>query len=164
MSQALGAILRRLGAQRIGADCNDNLVIGGTRLYYGSDGFSKYSGYFDFTVGGGGGMGADLAYSPGSGTIDPSITGFEAGLGGSGTGRLKVTLSGNTSFEGLPAGVDGQQLYIIVVSGNYTLTLLALNGSTAQAEMMASGALALNLYDCAQLFYDGTLSQWVMVP
>lgn len=117
-------------------------------------------------TGGGGAMGTSLAYSPSAGSDDPGtgITGFVASLGSTGTGRLKVTLAGDTTFAGLPAGVDGQKLYITVVAGNYVLTLTAA-GSTAGAEMYGpAGGLNLALNSTAQLFYDGGLGQWVIVP
>lgn len=109
--------------------------------------------------GGGGGIGASLAYAPTSGSIDPGsgISGFSGT-----TGRLKVTLSGNTTFAGLPGGSDGQQLLIIVVSGNFSLTLTAL-GSTAGKQILASVNLTLALNDAVQLVYDIGLSQWVLL-
>jgi len=111
----------------------------------------------------GGGIGASLAFSPGTGVIDPTIAGFVASAGSTGTVRLKVTLAGNTTFEGLPAGADGQQLYIIVVSGNFLLTLSHLNGATAQKQIVSSRDLSYALDDTAQLFYDSGLGAWVLV-
>lgn len=108
-------------------------------------------------------VGASLAFAPPSGTIDPSIVGFVAGLGSSGTGRLKITLSGNTSIEGLPAGVDGQTLLIMIVTGAFTFTLLHLNGSTAQKQILASGDETYGLGDVSLLIYDGGLGQWALV-
>ena len=113
--------------------------------------------------GSGGGIGGSINYAPAAGVIDPTIAGFVAAAGASGTGRIKVTLSGNTSFEGLPKGADGQQLFIMVVSGNFTLTLLEGDGATAQAEILASTNFSYGLGDTAQLFYDTGLSQWVLV-
>lgn len=110
------------------------------------------------------GIGNALAFSPASGTIDPTITGFVAGVGSAGTGRLKITLSADTSFEGLPAGADGQQLFLLIVAGAFTLTLLHLNGATAQAQIFASVDFSCTLNDCLQLFYDIGLSKWVLVP
>lgn len=114
--------------------------------------------------GGGGGIGADLSYSPSSGAVDPGagISGFVAAAGTSGTGRLKVTLSGATTFAGLPAGADGQQLFIMVVAGAYSLTLTAF-GTTAGAEIFASNSFTFQEFDCAHLLYDSALSQWVLV-
>lgn len=111
----------------------------------------------------GGGLGNALAFAPSSGVIDPTIAGFVAALGAGSTGRLDVTLSGDTSFEGLPAGADGQQLFITVVSGNFTLTLLHLNGSTAQKQILASTDFSYTLGDTAQLFYSKALGQWILV-
>jgi hypothetical protein len=109
--------------------------------------------------GGSGGIGASLNFTSPSGTIDPSIAGFTSGIG-----RLKVTLAANTAWEGLPAGADAQQLFITIVAGNFTLTLLHLNGGTAQKEILASNDFIYALDDTAQLFYDTGLSQWVLVP
>jgi hypothetical protein len=119
---------------------------------------------------GGGGLGTKVSYSPSSGTIDPSITGFTAGLGSAGTGRLNVTLSGNTTFEGLPAGADGQQLAILIVSGNYTLTLSSFNASTAQKKIVASGNPTGVLYDALSFYYDASTTinsatgTWIFNP
>jgi len=118
---------------------------------------------FQPATGGGGGIGARLTFTSPSGAIDPNIVGFTAGIGSAGTGRLYVTLSADTSWEGLPAGADGQQLFITVIAGAFTLTLLHLNGSTAQQEILASTDFSYALNDTAQLFYDGTLTQWVLV-
>lgn len=111
----------------------------------------------------GAGLGKLISYAPGAGVIDPSIAGFVAALGPGGTGRINITLGANTSFEGLPAGVDGQQLFLSVVSGNFVLTLLHLDGATAQKQILASNDFAYGLGDTAQLFYDGGLAQWVLV-
>lgn len=111
----------------------------------------------------GGGLGITIPFSPAGGVIDPSISGFVAALGPTGTGRIDLTLSANTSFEGLPAGADGQQLFITIVSGNFSLTLLHLNGSTTQKQIRASNDMLYFLNDTAQLFYDAGLSQWVLV-
>jgi hypothetical protein len=112
---------------------------------------------------GGGGIGNALNFASPSGTIDPSITGFVAGLGTSGTGRIKVTLSADTAWEGLPAGVDRQQLFVEIVAGNFVLTMLALNGATAQKKISASGDFRYGLLDTGQLYYDSGLTQWVLV-
>ena len=114
----------------------------------------------------GGGLGGAVAYAPSAGAQDPGggITGFVAALGSGGTGRLHVTLAGDTTFAGLPAGVDGQQLFITVVAGNYTLTLTSA-GSTTGAQMSGfGGGLNIGLLATAQLFYDGGLGTWQIVP
>lgn len=112
----------------------------------------------------GGGLGSLINFTSPTGTIDPSITGFVAGTGASSTGRINLTITANTSWEGLPAGADGQQLFITVVTGAFTLTLLHLNGSTAQAKIRASNDFAYALNDTAQLFYDSGLGQWILIP
>ena len=107
------------------------------------------------------GYGPALAYAPFSGAVDPGagITGF-SGL----TGRLNVTLSGNTTFAGLPPGIyDGMPLVVVVVGGNYTLTLSAFSGSTVGAEFFASNSLIIVAYDAVSLYYDGGLGQWVIL-
>jgi hypothetical protein len=113
-----------------------------------------------------GGIGAALAYSPSSGSIDPGtgIAGFLAAAGPSGTGRLLITLSAATIFAGLPVAADSQELYLTVVAGNYTLTLTAF-GTTSGSQIMAPGTgLALQLYATAHLLYTaGSLNNWVLV-
>lgn len=107
------------------------------------------------------GLGPSVAYSPSSGTVDPGtgITNFCAL-----TGRLNVTLSGNTVFLGLPAGAfDGQQVVIAVVGGNYTLTLDVFNAGTAGAQFFASAPITIIAYDAIPVYYDGGLGQWVIM-
>lgn len=125
--------------------------------------FLQPAGSSSSSSSGSGGLGALITFNPPSGVIDPSITGFVAGLAPSGTGRINITLSADTSFEGLPAGVDAQQLFLTIVSGNFVLTLLHLNGSTAQKQILSSKDFAYALGDTAQLFYDGGIAQWVLV-
>jgi hypothetical protein len=164
----LTQILRSVFGMELGLDVSDNLVLGGHKIYYnhrtGTDGVVDLGA---IPVGAAG-LGAAVAFAPASGTIDPSIAGFTAGLGSVGTGRINVTLAGNTSFEGLPAGVDGQQLQILVVSGNFTLTLLVDNESTAQKEILGSNNLAAALGDALTLYYDASLDggagMWVLTP
>lgn len=103
-------------------------------------------------------VGSSINFSPPAGVIDPAIVGFTTS-----TGRIKVTLAGNTTFEGFPTGTDGQPLFIMVVAGNFTLTLSHLNGATAQKQIRASVDFSYALNDTAQLFYDGGLSQWILV-
>lgn len=99
------------------------------------------------------------SYSPNTGSIDPGngIPGFNIG-----TGRLKVTLAGNTTFAGLPAGADGQFLILVVVAGNFTLTLTAA-GNTAGAAILASNSVNLILSDALPLMFDGPLNQWIAI-
>lgn len=106
---------------------------------------------------GGSGIGAALAFASPPGVIDPAIVGFTSGIG-----RLKTTLSANTSWEGLPAGADAQQLLVIIVAGNFTLTLLHLNGGTAQKQILASGDFNITLGDSIGLVYDVGLGQWIL--
>jgi hypothetical protein len=106
-------------------------------------------------------LGPSLAYAPSSGTVDPGtgIAGF-----GVNTGRLNVTLSGNTTFEGLPPGFyDGMTLAIAVVGGNYTLTFSPFDASTAGAQFFASAPLTILSYDATSLYYDAGLGQWVIL-
>jgi hypothetical protein len=112
----------------------------------------------------GGGVGPEIAYTSPSGTIDPAITGFTAGVGIAGTGRVRVTLAANTTWQGLPAGADGQTLVLMVVAGNFTLTLAALDASTLLQEIMASGStVPLALYDAVELVYSASLGNWVLI-
>jgi len=77
-------------------------------------------------------------------------------------GRIKLTLTANTTWLGLPAGNDAQQLFITVVSGNFLFTLDAF-GATAQSQIASSANALYALNDTAQLFYDGGLTKWVLV-
>ena len=107
------------------------------------------------------GVGPSLAYAPFSGTVDPGtgITGF-SGL----TGRLNVTLAGNTTFVGFPAGAyDGMPLTVLIVGGNYTLTFSPRNASTAGAQFLASDFYEILQYDALSMYYDGGLGQWVII-
>ncbi len=107
---------------------------------------------------GGGGIGASINYASPSGTIDPAIAGFRPGVG-----RIKVTLSGNTAWEGLPGASDAQQLLVTIVAGNFTLTMLHTNGATAQKQILASGDFLFHLGDTFQLVYDAGLGQWLLL-
>jgi hypothetical protein len=110
-----------------------------------------------------GGVGAEIAYTSPTGTIDPAITGFVAGLQSAGTGRIRLTITANTSWQGLPAGVDGQTLTLEIVAGNFTFELLANDASTALKEILCSGSpRAYQLYDAPQLQYSGNLTKWVL--
>ena len=80
-----------------------------------------------------------------------------------GTGRIRITITANTSWQGLPAGVDGQTLVLIVVSGAFTFELLALDSSTALHQIMASANSSYEEYDAAQLVYSSSLSNWVLI-
>lgn len=105
------------------------------------------------------GLSASLAYSPASGSIDPGagISGFASSVG-----RLNITLSGDTTFAGLPSGaVDGQQLVLAVVAGNYVLTLDAF-GATVGAPFMASSSIELVAYDAILAYWDKGLEMWVL--
>lgn len=106
----------------------------------------------------GGGIGASIAYASPSGTIDPVIAGFTTAIG-----RIKVTLSADTAWEGLPTGADAQQLLVTIVAGNFTLTVLHLNGSTAQKKILASGDFLFQLNDTFQLVYDAGLGEWLLL-
>jgi hypothetical protein len=136
----------------------------GSFAYTGDEGpvYSTGSAWTVYSSGGGGGVGASINYAAPTGTIDPAITGFQAGLGSSGTRIIKATLTGNTSLEGLPAGVPGQSLSIVVVSGAFTLTLLHQSGATTQQPIYASGDIPLALGDCTNLVADSTLG-WILI-
>jgi len=158
----LTQILRSVVGMELGLDLLDNLVLGGHKIFYnhrtGTDGVVDLAGIS------GVGAGAEISFtSPSGATVDPNIASFVSGFGGNGTGRINVTITANTSWEGLPAGTDGQTILIVVVAGNFTLTLLARNGSTLQSQILASNNLALALYDSAQLIYSSSLGKWVLI-
>lgn len=108
---------------------------------------------------GGGGIGSVITYSPPSGVIDPAPPGFSASVG-----RIQITLAGNTSFKGFPTMADGQQVFLEVVSGNFTLTLLHLDGATALKQIRASADFSYALGDTAQMYGDLGANVWVLVP
>lgn len=114
---------------------------------------------------GNGTIGPAVAYSPASGAVDPGagITGFTvATASAQGTGRLNITLAGNTTFAGLPAGRDGQLLTLVIVSGAFTLSLTE-GGSTAGAPFFGLGLFELPGVGATQLlYYDSTLG-WVLM-
>jgi hypothetical protein len=114
--------------------------------------------------GGGGGLGPSIAYAPAAGTIDAAPAGFTAGLGSAGTGRINVTLAGNTTIKSLPAGVDGQQVIWLIKAGAHTLTLEEDSGSEANPNFFGSENLQGALGDALNTYYDGGLAEWVLVP
>jgi len=115
--------------------------------------------------GGGGTVGPAINYAPAGGIIDPNIAGFTASTSTSaGTGRIRITLAANTSFEGLPFGGDGQLLVLVVVSGGFLLQLLPLNGATAQAQILAANPYVIPLNGAFMLVYDKGLTQWILLP
>jgi hypothetical protein len=104
------------------------------------------------------GRGPQLAYFA-AGTVDPGagISGFSTY-----TGRLNVTLGGNTTFVGLPTGqYGGQELVVSIVAGSYTLTLSPFNAATAGSQIFASSAVTLSEFDAVELYYDKGLNNWV---
>lgn len=119
------------------------------------------------SAGGGGVVGAALNYSPAAGAVDPGtgIAGFVAAAQG-GTSRIFVTLAGNTVFAGLPTGADGQQLFVTVRAGNFTLTQ-TYNGTTAGSKVFgnaAAGSFIVGLGDTMQFFYTaGSINEWIFV-
>lgn len=113
--------------------------------------------------GSGGGLGKVITFtSPSGASVDPNIVGFVAGVGSAGTGRIRVTLSGDTTWVGFPAGADGQQTMIEVVSGNFTLTLAAF-GVTTQKQFQGSRSISYVLDDTASIYYDSGAAVWPIV-
>lgn len=113
----------------------------------------------------GGGIGSSINYAPAAGADDPGtgVTGFVATAGSGGTGRVKITLAGNTTFASWPAGADGQQLFLTIVAGNFFLTLTHLASAPAGKKFLASQDLSYALNDTAQLLYDSGLAQWLVI-
>lgn len=94
-------------------------------------------------------LGSRLAYaSPAGGAVAAAPVGFTAAVG-----RLLVTLSADTTWISLTAGVDGQFLEIKIVAGNFTLTL-------PQTVFNGIGDLALGLNNGVLLYYDTTQGEW----
>jgi hypothetical protein len=121
------------------------------------------------SAGGGSGngcLGPAVVYASASGTSDPGagIAGFTAATASAqGTGRLNVTLSGNSVWDGLPAGFDGQQLTVLIVAGNFTLQF-PVNQATAGSPFLANGTYQIGLDGTLQLYMDTTLNAWVVMP
>lgn len=94
-------------------------------------------------------LGSRLAFaSPAGAAVAAAPAGFS-----SATGRLLVTLSANTTWISLTAGVDGQLLDVIVAAGAFTLILPA-------ADFLGFGDLNLGLGNRALLYYDSTDVAW----
>jgi hypothetical protein len=114
------------------------------------------------TSGGGGGsgaLGAAITYTATGGNVNPNLVGFVAGT----TGRVNITLSADAGFLSLPAGTDGQLLALPIVAGNFAFSLVALSGAATQKEILASNTFQYALNDCPLLYYDATLTQWVLI-
>lgn len=109
---------------------------------------------------GGAGVGGIITYTAPTGTVDPILTGFQSGLATAGTRLVKITLSGNTNFIGLPAGTVGQMLYLAVIAGAFNLSLVPF-GATSQAVIFASGTVPITAGDCIGLQYDSVLG-WML--
>jgi hypothetical protein len=111
-----------------------------------------------FATGGGGGggqpvLGAASPYASPSGVVPTAAPpGFT-----STTGRVNVTLSGNTTWDAMTAGSDGQLIAVSIVSGNFTLTLPAGAGFRAPA-----GGTILSLQTTKLMYYDTTAGLWVI--
>lgn len=93
-------------------------------------------------------LGARLAFASPNGAIAAAPAGFNSTIG-----RLLVTLSGNTTWNSLTAGSDGQFLEVKVVAGNFTLTL-------PQATFNGIGDINLGLNNGILLYYDSTVGGW----
>lgn len=107
-----------------------------------------------------GAFGNPLAYAPSAGSVDPGagIPGFSRGVG-----RLNITLAGDTTFLGLPFGTDGQSLILLIVGGNFVLSLSPQNPNTAGAEIFASQQYSALYRDALELYFDGGLQSWVVL-
>jgi hypothetical protein len=113
--------------------------------------------------GSGGGIGSSINYAPASGADDPGtgVTGFVATAGSAGTGRVKITLTGNTTFASWPAGADGQQLFLTIAAGNFTLGLLT-GGGAGAAFLAPASPFDFQLGDTIPLIYDAGLAKWLL--
>jgi hypothetical protein len=115
--------------------------------------------------GGGGGIGTELVYAPADGDQDPGegIAGF-----GSGVGILLLTLSGPTTFAGLPAGTGRQQLLLCILpasTAGSTLTLPS-GASTEGAPFLNSAGSAgfeFQIGDTLQCVYSPTEESWLLL-
>lgn len=124
-----------------------------------------YMGYifpFNPNIGSGGGgsggqpvLGPAVNYNSPSGVIALAAPpGFAAT-----TGRINVTLSGNTTWQALTAGADGQVIALSVVAGNFILTLQDGAGFRAPA-----GGILLSLKTSVFLYYNTAGAIWATLP
>jgi len=98
-------------------------------------------------------LGTRLAYaSPAGAGVAAAPAGFSASPAAP-TGRLLVTLAADTTWVSLTAGYDGQLLELIVVAGNFTLTL-------PQANFGGVGDHPISLNNAILLYYDTTSAAW----
>lgn len=112
-------------------------------------------GFFGFILQPGSGsssvakLGPSLAYaSPAGAAVAANPLGFTTS-----TGRLLVTLSGNTTWISFPVGSDGQLLEIKIVAGAFILTLPA-------TVFSGFGDLDLTLNNGVLTYYDTGLVIW----
>ena len=98
-------------------------------------------------------LGARLPFtSPAGAAVAAAPAGFSSSQA-SPTGRLLVTLTADTTWVSLTAGYDGQMLELVVVAGNFTLTL-------PQADFGGVGDHVLGLNNAILLYYDTTDGAW----
>jgi hypothetical protein len=72
------------------------------------------------------------------------------------------TTAGNATFTGLVAAADGQLMWILN-SGPNSLTLSNENGaSDAANQFTGSGDLTISAGDSMMIYYDASLTKWVM--
>jgi len=116
--------------------------------------------------GGGGGIGTELAYAPADGSIDPGtgIAGFGAGVG-----ILLITLSGATTFAGLPAGTGRQQLLLCILptsTAGSTLTIPSGAATAGDPFLTSQGSdpgIQLQIGDTIQCVYSPTEASWLVI-
>lgn len=98
-------------------------------------------------------LGVRLAYASPSGSIIAAPPGFIASTGITGTGRLLVTLSADTTWNGLTNGADGQLLEVKIVAGNFFLTL-------PQAAFNGVGDIVIPLNGGILMYFDSNQGEW----
>lgn len=104
--------------------------------------------------------GPRIAYASAAGSINNVAP---AGFGAA-TGRLVVTLgSGDATWTGLAAGIDGQILFLRNADAANTLTLAAASASSSAANRFeGQGDTALPPGASLRLVYDATDARWAI--
>lgn len=134
------AVLRRVIGNLLGLDANDDLVIGGKRIWYGNSSSIGVQGSVDLSTIAGGGSGGSFSNSitPAQmvATVDDyAPTGYVAGT----TNRMLLTpASGGTTLNGLLAAPDGWAVLLVNTSGADSILVGHLASDTAVNEFNCS--------------------------
>jgi hypothetical protein len=95
---------------------------------------------------------------------DASTTGTATTLGAFGTSKIRLTNASLVSLTGIPAGYDGQVIFIENVTGN-TINLLNDVGATSANRIYTGAGQDLQVTNQAttMLAYDSTAARWMVI-